>query len=205
MPVGQEGEHPAAFSRGVVEDDGSRVGDAARCRSNHTFGQFDLGGCQVVVDLPVKAAGQPRGGHSFWSYECALAAGGELGGDGGGKSSGRGFNNFGVVFAQALDHELDAGFGGKSAPAEIGAGQSRIGIRALTGIGGNGLGRVADAVEDNPAGLAGGCGRSAHLASLIDNGLVCAARAAHHSWKFWLGRPRRSRVWVHLPPTLGRE
>ena len=38
VPVGQQGEHAAAFGGGVVQHDGSRVGDAAKGRGDHAFG-----------------------------------------------------------------------------------------------------------------------------------------------------------------------
>ena len=42
VPIGQQGEHAAAFSGGMVEDDGSGIGDAARGRRDHAFGMLDL-------------------------------------------------------------------------------------------------------------------------------------------------------------------
>ena len=122
-----------------------------------------------------------------------LAAGGELFGNGGGEFSRKALNYFCVVFTQALDHQIDASFGSEFALTDIGAGQSGVSGREHIWSVGHSLRSGADAAEDFFTRF----GWGSHFASLC--------RAAHQPWKVWSGRPRRSRVWVHLAPMPGSE
>ncbi len=58
VPIGQEGENAPTFRGGVVEDDGSRVGDAAGRRGYDAFGLLNFGGSQAAVELPGEAGGE---------------------------------------------------------------------------------------------------------------------------------------------------
>ena len=55
VPVGEQSEHAPAFSVGVVEDNGSRFGDAAKGCCDHAFSLFDLSSGEAVIDFPVEA------------------------------------------------------------------------------------------------------------------------------------------------------
>src|ERR1035437_802003 len=196
VPIWQERENAAALGGGVVEDDGSRVCDAVGRRGYDALGLLYFCGRKTAIDFPVEAGREPRGRESGGGNEAVLAAGRELGGDDGGKLRGRALDYFGIIFAQALDHQFEAGFGGQTAAADVGPRQGFICLLM------DGLSRGADAVEDLGTRLilSGGQGHFASLDWDRDGD-----RDAHQSWKVWSGRPRKSRVWVHLAPMLGRE
>ena len=86
-----------------MEHDGSRVGDAASGGRDHAFGFFDLGCGEAAIDLPIEAGDEPLRGQTLWSDKDTLAARGKLGGDHGRQIGRGGFDDFGIVLAQALD------------------------------------------------------------------------------------------------------
>src|ERR1035437_2044889 len=177
----------------MVKNDGARISDAAIGSGEDAFSLLDFVGREVAIRLPVVAGGQPCGGNALGNDKGVSAAGRKLGSDGGRQVCRGGLNDFGVVLAQAMNHQLNTGLGRKIATADIRARQSRISVGELRGVPGGGGSGCVDAVETQLPGLDG----LVHLFPF--------ARWAHHWWKLCSGRPRKSRVWVHFAPRLGIE
>ncbi len=58
MPVGQQRKGAAALGFGVVQNDGSRIGDSAEGCGHDSLCLGNFGGSQTVIQLPLEAGGR---------------------------------------------------------------------------------------------------------------------------------------------------
>jgi hypothetical protein len=96
----------------------------------------------------------------------------------------RGLNHLGVVLAQALDHQLEPGFGAELAAADVGAGQRRVGLCPHRGV----LAAIQGAAR-MLSGSAAGIGEERSFGLLVRLG--AALLPTTHGRSGWAGRADR--------------
>ena len=190
MPVRQQRKHAAALRSRVMQNNRAGLCNGAKAGCHHALA------CSI--------SSVARSWSIFHSNSCTSHSGGSPGGatnafGARGKLRGnRGrqrlwstLSHFGVVLAEPFEHQLDTRLGRQRAMADIVAAQFGVGTGACSAV--TALFRVAARMRSRIA-----CREEA--AALIWPPCVAPPTTRGMAG---LGRPRRSRVMVHLEPTLG--